>query len=135
MILYNWPKIFTLTRGNTKQMFLIIKMLTNNEVPKNKRDPLYKYMDVDFSGISFLAHPEMLVYNSYKYSYREMGVYLALASARNLMDFKLTGDTRLSLEHCPLSDPNEHLIENRLLYSDDEYIYFLYEEVIKENTH
>ena len=135
MILYNWPKIFTLSKGSAKQMYLIIKMITNNEIPQNKRDPLYTYMDVDFSGISFLVHPEVLVYNSYAYSYRDIGVYLALASARNLMDFKLTGDTRLALEHCPVEGVTDYLIENRLLYIKDDYIHFIYEEVTKENTH
>lgn len=135
MILYNWPKIFTLSKGNAKQMYLIIKMLTNNEIPINKRDPLYKYMDVDFSGISFLAHPEVLVYSSYMHSYRDIGVYLALASARNLIDFRLTGDTRLALEHCPVSGVTDYLTDNRLLYIKDDFIHFIYEEVTKENTH
>ena len=109
-------------------------MLINSEVPKSKFDPIYNYSSIDFSGESFLLHPDILVFNSYKYSNRDLAIYLALASLRSYAAYKVFGTVTLPLLHSPVH-PHEYLNNTRLLPVDEnDLIHFLYEEVTKE-TH
>lgn len=130
MILYDWKKIFDKSKGSAKECYIIVKMLTYKEVPRNKKDPIYKYYDMDFSGVSFLVHPEFLVYNAYQHTYRDIGVYLALASLRSYADYKLTGDTTLDVLQSPVP-PSTLITERGLLRIEDTRIHFIYEEVNK----
>ena len=70
-------------------------MMVNNEVPRNKYDKTYKFANMRFIGESFLVHPDVLLYNSYKYSHVEVAQYLALASLRPLSDYLTSGKTTL----------------------------------------
>jgi hypothetical protein len=138
MILFDWQKVFEAADANAYNCYQIIKMITYKEIPKNKRDPRFAFSKVDFTGESFLVHPEPLFFNIYKYSFRELGVYLALASARNLADYLAYGDTTLNLVKIPVSDNMyTHINNNRLLTLEDNVIVrFKYEEVPpKKETH
>lgn len=134
MILYDWKKVWVSSQGNAKEVYRIIKMITNREVPRNKRDPIQKYYGKDFVGTSFLLHPETLIFNSYKHEYKDIGVYLALASLRSYMDYKLTGDLTLDTMAMPFST-RELSQNNELLYIENEKVYFIYEEVTQEKLH
>ena len=133
MLFYNWEKIFETSEGNPQAMYTIVKMMALNEIPKNKYDKIYKYAYKSFVGKSFLLHPDVLLYNSYKHSYRDIGQYLALASLRPYVDYITTGETTLDLNICEV--PVELFNDNSLLRIEDGKVHFLYEEVKQENIH
>jgi hypothetical protein len=134
MILYDWKKVWYYADGNAKEVYRIIKMITDREIPYSKKDPIYKYYGKDFAGNSFLLHPENLIFNSYKHEYKDIGVYLALASLRSYADFKLTGDTTLDIMAMPFGT-RELSQNNELLSEKHNRMSFLYEEVTQENIH
>ena len=134
MLLYDWKKIFTISNGEPSSIFLIFEMLTKNSIPKNKYDPMYKFYTMNFVGDSFLVHPDVLLYNAFRHSRRDISVYLALASMRSLGEYFASGDITVDLLEVPI-DPFDHLENNdRLLYIEDEKLHFLYEEVPQEKT-
>jgi hypothetical protein len=103
-------------------------MLVNQEIPKNKYDPIYYYSGMDFSGMSYLLNDDVLVYNAYKYVSKDVALYLAIASLRPYAKF-LADDTRtLPLQFCPVN-LGEHMEDDKLIYVDeDENVHFLYED-------
>ena len=127
MFLYDWSKIVTVGQGRPVAIFIIFKMLVMKEVPNNKYDKIYKYANLSFKGSSFLVNPEQLVFESYKYSYREIAQYLSLASIRPISEYYATGKT--SLDQRLVEFEEELYIENRLLDIRDDHIHFKYEEV------
>ena len=133
MLLYDWKKIFTIANGEPSGIFTIFEMLVKNTIPKNKYDPTYKFYEVNFSGESFLVHPDVLLYNSFRHSRRDIAIYLAFASMRSLGEYFASGDITLDLLELPL-DPFQHLESDRLLYMEDDKLHFLYEEVPQEKT-
>ena len=72
MLFYDWEKIFDASEGNPHSMYLIFRMMYLREIPDNRYDKLYKYSTKSFIGTSFLLHPDVLLYNAYKHSYREI---------------------------------------------------------------
>ena len=108
-------------------------MLVKSQVPRNKYDPIYKYSYKDFAGDSFLLHGEMLLYNSYKYTQKELCIYYALASLRSTAEYFATQKTTLDTLHCPV--PLETINDNRLLIISSNEITFIYEEVTLETIH
>ncbi len=114
-------------------MFIIFKMMQEDAIPANKFDRIYKYASKTFTGESFLVHPDVLLYNSYKHSYREIAQYLALASMRPFADYAATGELTLDLDTIEI--PLELFTDNSLLTMEDGRIHFLYEEVKQENIH
>jgi len=130
MFLYDWNKIFEASEGNPTAVYLIFKMMHTAQIPRNKYDKIFKYSVKNFSGESFLAHPDVLLYNAYKHSYREIAQYLALASMRSCAEYLATGKTKLSLQECTVD--LELFENNSLLHIEDEIITFIYEEVPKE---
>ena len=133
MLLYDWKKIFTITNGEPSGIFTIFEMLVKNSIPKNKYDPIYKFYETNFAGDSFLVHPDVLLYNSFRHSRRDIAIYLAFASMRSLGEYFASGDITLDLLELPL-DPFQHLESDRLLYMQDDKLHFLYEEVPQEKT-
>ena len=131
MFLFNWNKIYDEANGSVTEIRRIFKMLVEKEIPNNRYDKIYRYADKDFKGTSFLAHPDVLLYNSYMYDSREICQYLALASIRSLADYLAFGKTTVDLLEIPIS--HELYYDNRLLYTDNGELHFLYEEV-NENT-
>ena len=108
-------------------------MLVNKSIPTHRGDKLYKYSKVDFNGLSFIVHPDVLLYNSYKHSYKDIAAYLATASFRSLAEYAATQTTTLELLHIPFADfLVENIKTNSLLRVEDDLVHFLYEEVPKE---
>jgi len=130
MLLYNWKKVFKDANGSVNDVVLIFKMLTNGLVPRNKYDKLYKFYLKDYSGKSYILHPDVLLYNLYKYTNIEAAQYLALASLRPLAEYYASGEITLDLFHNPID--RSLFINNRLLRVEDETLHFLFEEVPTE---
>ena len=133
MLLYDWNKIFYKTEGDVYDIYLVLKMLTYKEIPDNKYDKIFKYSEVDFKGESFILHPDVLLFNRYKHSYREIAQYLGLASLRPLADYTATG--KLTLDLFSVDIDSTVIEESSLLRVEGDQIHFLYEEVNKENIH
>jgi hypothetical protein len=133
MLFYDWEKIFEASEGNPHTMYMIFRMMYLKEIPDNRYDKLYKYSTKNYSGSSFLLHPDVLLYNAYKHSYREIGQYLALASLRPYVDYLTTGELTLDLAICEI--PVELFNDNSLLCVENSKVHFLYEEVKQENIH
>lgn len=127
MILFDWNKLYTTTKGNPVDIVRVLRMLTEKRLPLNKYDKLYQYATVDFRGESFLIHPERLLYNSHLDTHRDIAIYVAFAALRPLSDYFISREVRLN----PLNAPEEllrHIESNRLLSIDEEgMINFLYE--------
>ena len=133
MFLFDWKKVYDTAEGNVSRCNMIIEMLIKKQIPNNKYDPIYSYSQMSFMGISFMLHPDVLLFNSYKYSTRDISVYYALASLRSLPEYVVSQKTTLDVLHLPV--PLETITQNRLLRIDGDNIHFLYEEVTQENTH
>ena len=133
MLLFDWKKVFDTADGNIATCNMIMEMLINKQIPRNRYDRIYNYSYKNYTGDSFLLHGDVLLYHSYKYTQRELCIYYALASLRCTGDYLATQKTTLDTLHCPvhLSEIND----NRLLIIDDETITFIYEEVTTETIH
>ena len=127
MLLYDWKKIFDTTDNSSQEIVRVFRMLVEGRIPKNKYDKIYKYYNKDFAGTSFLVHPELLLYNGYLYTYKEMAVYLALASLRPLADYLATDKVSLDSFVVPTEILQLMPTNNRLLKVEDGEIHFLYE--------
>ena len=133
MFLFDWKKVYDTAEGNVSRCNMIMEMLIKKQIPNNKYDPIYSYSQMSFMGISFMLHPDVLLFNSYKYSTRDISVYYASASLRSLPEYVVSQKTTLDVLHLPV--PLETITQNRLLRIDGDNIHFLYEEVTQENTH
>ena len=126
MLLFDWKKIWGVAYGDPVEIVRILRMLTLNQIPKNKYDKIYAYSKLDFSGESFLVHPDRLLFNGYKHSYRDIAIYTALASLRPLADYYAYGKISLNPLHAP-EEVLKYSKENSLLSMEDGEIHFLYE--------
>ena len=133
MLLFDWKKVYDTAEGNIARCNLIMEMLVNQQIPRNKFDPIYKYSHKNFVGSSFLVHGEFLLYNSYKYTNKELCLYYALASLRSYADYITYNKTTLDSLHCPV--PLDEINDNRLLIVLEDEITFIYEEVTLETIH
>ena len=133
MLLFDWKKVFDTAAGSIYNCNMIMEMLIKGSIPKNKYDPIYKFSQKNFSGNSFLVHPEFLLYHSYKYEQKEICMYYALASLRSLSDYYASNKTTLDPLHCPVD--LDDIKDNRLLIVDEQNITFIYEEVTLETIH
>ena len=131
MILYDWKSVVRAAGGSAKRVILALRVLTG-EVPRNHRDPLYRYYIKDLTGKSFLLNPHGLLENTYFYTPKEIAHYLGIASFRNLSYYQTTGDTSLDLFHVPVK--HDIITNNRLLSIENGRVRFKYEEVTEENT-
>lgn len=126
MFRFSWKRILTASDNSYKNCFLIVKMLVNREIPKNRYDPIYKFYGKNYHGLSFLSNPQELLYYSYKYSYKELAQYIALASYRCLAEYKIYNTLTLNLKVCPVE--KRIILNNRLLIIDNTSITFIYEK-------
>ena len=133
MLLFDWTKIYDVAQGNIFTCNQIMEMIITNRIPKNKLDPLYKYSRINLSGRNFLLHPDILLFNAYKYEQREIAIYYALAAIRPIAEYKALGKTRLDLGKVPVEI--EQIIDNRLLQIENNEVIFLYEEVNPKEIH
>ena len=138
MFLFDWQKICIHAEGKVVNTVRIFRMLVEKQVPKNKWDKIYKYSQKDFSGESFMLHPDILLHHSHKYTDREVAQYIALCSLRSHAEYEATNQVTLDALLAPGvgADPFLILETNRLLSLDeDQQIHFLYEEVKPEEIH
>ena len=135
MFLFDWMKIYDAAQGNVREVVRIFRMLVSKQIPDNRKDPIYKYSHKDFSGVSFMLHPDVLLYHSHKYTYRELAQYISLCSFRSAVDFLSTQDTTLDLILVPGLEPEIIINNNRLLMIEDDRVRFLYEEVPATEIH
>ena len=127
MIKYNWEKILQTTKGDPGQIMVIIHMLTYNvRLPKNYNDPVYKYCGQSFEGYSFLVNPKKLLAERLNYSNRECAEYVAIASYRNYMHYRTSGETTLELINLPFLE--EVFNNNRLLTLKQGFLCFKFED-------
>ena len=136
MFLFDWRKIHKEANGNAVEIVRIVRMLVLRQIPTNAVDPIYKYSQKNFLGDSFMLHPDVLLYHSYKYRYRELAQYIALCALRSTAYFRLTKDTTLDTVLLPAEDMDTLINNNRLLYLDDsQTLHFKYEEVNAKEIH
>lgn len=127
VILYDWSKIYRISEGQPSRILAILGYLTYPSIPRRKKDPFYKLSQTDWTGESYLLHPEKVVQARHKFSDVELAEYVALASFRSLAALKATNDSTLPLELCPL---NTDIVSNsRLLTVTNNKVYFCWEEV------
>ena len=126
MVLFNWKKVYQEAEGSAVKCLQIIDMITYKKIPFNSYDPIYKYRNKNFSGDSFLLQPEILLENGFRYSPREIAIYVGVASRRKLADYLAFGEKTLSIDHAP--QVNKLIEDNRLLYMEGSKIHFVYEE-------
>jgi hypothetical protein len=128
MIFYNWKKIREETNGKVGDIVSVLYILTyRKDPPINRNDRRFKYWTKSFYGTSFLLNPEPLLIQRNRYSDVEIAQYAGIASLRNYFDYRSKKDTTLDLLH--YTGKEEILIQNRLLYVENDRIHFKFEEV------
>jgi hypothetical protein len=135
MFFYDWPKIYNASQGSVIEIVRIFRMIVEKQIPKNKYDSIYRYSQKNFSGISFMLHPDVLLYHSFKYKYREIAQYISLCALRSSADFISTQDPSLDVILLPGLNPEKIIENNRLLMLDENKVYFRYEEVNPKEIH
>lgn len=130
MLLYSWKKVLRQAGHSSKQIILVFETMLKKSMPRNRFDPTYRYYDKDFTGHSFLLHPDYLLSHRNKYKDKEIADYIGLASFRNLGEYKATGKLTLDLAHSPIGQ--DAINNNRLLRIDRGEIHFLYEDYTQE---
>ena len=135
MFLFDWSKIYDASKGNVVEIVRIFRMIVEKQIPKNKYDPIFRYSQKDFSGISFMLHPDVLLHQSFKYKYREVAQYISLCALRSAADFISTQDPSLEMVLMPGLSPEKVIENNRLLEIDEDRVYFRYEEVNPKEIH
>ena len=125
LIRYDWQKVRRYAQGNAKRVIKVIAYQTFPHVPESRFDPMYQVAYTNWSGNSFLAHPEKLLVHRKIYSPRHIAQYVGIASYRSYTQYKLTNKVELSLLECPV--PAEKFANNPLLEIVDDNIQFLYE--------
>jgi hypothetical protein len=126
MLLYDWKKICKKAGKSSKRVITILESMLTTSMPRNRFDPLYRYIYDDFSGHSFLANAEPLLFYRYKWKDKEIADYIGLASFRSLGEYKATGKLTLDLSHSPVGQ--DALNNNRLLRIENGNIFFMYED-------
>ena len=135
MFFYDWAKIYDASQGNVVEIVRIFRMIVEKQIPKNKYDPIYRYSQKDFSGMSFMLHPDILLYHSFKYKYREVAQYISLCALRSATDFISTQDPSLDMVLMPGLSPETVIENNRLLKIGEDKVFFIYEEVNPKEIH
>lgn len=128
MLLYNWKRMYRCSKGNPTLCVKMFRFIHAKDYPKNKFDPFVKFVDVDFSGESFIRNPKDLYNESFRSKHRDIAIYLALASIRNLGHYLTTGDTTISVDDSPVGNPQDKMINETLIYEENGRLHFLYED-------
>lgn len=137
MFLFDWPKIYDASEGNVVEIVRIFRMIALKQLPQNSKDPIYKYSQKNFSGVSFMLHPDVLLHHSHKYKHREVAQYISLCSFRSVVHYATTQDLSLDLTLVPGLHPEQIINNNRLLIldHDEDVVRFRYEEVPEMEIH
>jgi len=127
VIFYNWAKMYRKLEGSSSDIVSLIAYLTFPHLPRNRWDNINRWTHVDWTGDSFLLHPEKIITNRSNFGDTELAQYVALASFRSYAEYEATRKTSLNLA---LSPVGLELIDNhRLLTRIDDEIFFCWEEV------
>lgn len=126
MITYDWKTVWNKSEGKASKILDIVSYLTYKDIPDNIYDPIMRYVDTDWDGISFLLNPEAIVQWRMKKYEKDLAEYVALASFRSLAEYKITKRTTLSLMESPLVP--ETIDNNKFLAIDNDVIRFRWEE-------
>ncbi len=132
MLFYSLKKILNKTGTSSKRILMAFTAHASSRLPKNRYDPLYQYINSDFSGTSFMRNPYELIKYAFKWRPLEVAQYIGLASFRSYSDYSVTGDLSLDLFHSPVDQ--DTIKQNRLLRIVDGRVYFYYEEDIKRRN-
>ena len=140
MIKYNWEQVYKHTKGDLGKICDFFRnVYINNENVKNylaMNEYARKIVENSKSniGMSFLLDVISFVNNDANASKTEMLVYLDLASKRDLFSYFNTNRKVTGLPIWKAVDYDiEKLKLNSLLYIDDKYINFIYEQESEEN--
>lgn len=126
MLLFNWRKIYRWSGGSSWKIIMILKTMLKTTMPRDRRDPTYRYFYEDFTGTSFLLDPYSLLSDRFKWTDKEIGSYIGLASFRSLGEYRATGKKTLDLAHSPIGI--DAINNNRLLRVVGDQIHFHYED-------
>lgn len=128
MIRYSWKGVLIATKYSGNEIISAIKALSPKAKPKNRRDPVYKYQQMEsIKGNSFLLREWDLILNQHKYSTYNICMYLYLASFRSYEAYLLTGDKTLDIRYSNVC--RKKLEDNPLLKLENFQIKFKYEEL------
>ena len=128
MIFYNWAKMYRLLGTSSSDIVTLIAYLTYPHLPKNYYDSVNRWANEDWSGDSYLLHPEKIITNRKEFKDRELAQYVALASFRSFAEYQATNKRSLDTLESPV--PKEFIYQHRLLTLVENEIYFHWEEVI-----
>jgi hypothetical protein len=127
MIRYSWKKIQRVAGRSSLRILATIQSMITTQLPRNKYELLYTYMQKDFSGDSYLLDPYSIIFER-GYTPKERADYIGLASLRNYAEYLTTNDASLDIFHSPLKEAA--IKQNRLLSIENGRIRFKYEEVM-----
>jgi hypothetical protein len=127
VILFNWAKMYAATSGDSSSIVTLLAYLTYPTLPRNRYDSIYRLSQQDWSGNSFILHPEKIISNRSKFGDNELAQYVALASFRSYAEYEATTKRSLNLFLAPI--PTEIIDNNRLLSRIEDEIFFCWEEV------
>ncbi|NDD82986.1 hypothetical protein EBZ38_01705 [bacterium] len=123
MILFDWEKIRSDSKGKIGAIIQIISAITWPEVLPTKRQLIVnKFYGKDFSGNSFLLNPESLLNKKYELKAKDIVEYIMLASKRSYADYLITGNRTLNVRLLPYV-----IASNELITIKNNEIYFKYE--------
>lgn len=123
MIKYDWRTVYSYAAGKPSKILDIIYYLS---FPKEPLLDNSIYSGIDWDGSSFLIHPEPIFDVRYHKNESMLAEYVALASFRNLAEFRVTKRRTLPLMESPMSAGK--LITNDYLSIYNEEIHFCWEE-------
>lgn len=118
-----------ITGRSSARIIVALQSMLSSGLPKNRYSLLYRYMQKDFSGDSYLLNPWPLVFTK-EYTVKEIADYIGLASFRKYSEYLTTNDAGLDILHSPLSEAQ--IKQNRLLSIENGRIRFKYEEATQE---
>lgn len=117
MLFFDYERIFILARGNSNVIINLVRKLI--EDPK---------LMVLISGSSFILNPDVIYYNTYKLSNRQLAEYLGLLALRNFAEYKISKDTSLDIQYVPIWIPRKVIDTNPLIEISKDKLKFIEEK-------
>lgn len=116
MLFFDYEKIFLIAKGNSKLMVDLIRRMYNEpEATKMLR------------GNSYILNEEVIVFNTYKLTNRQLAEYLGVLSLRNYAEYKFSGDSSLDMQVIPPWVPKVVFENNPLIAIQKSKITFIEE--------
>jgi hypothetical protein len=127
MLLFSWKKLKLILKGRSTGIKDCLTARLKPVALLSKRDPRYRFNNVDYFGDSFLRNPFGLLENFHKHTDLDICEYTALASYRSLAEYRANRTVTLHIAHSTISVAR--INRNKLLRIEGDYIHFLYEEI------